>query len=409
MKRASWIKAVVIVTVVVGLGVLYHQYFRSEEEESARPTFSEEEVNVRPVKVKAAPAFIGELVQYITASGVTEALQEAEIKPLLNGRVKAVHVRDGQRVNRGAVLVELDDREYRIALEEARSNLLKAQVEYGLLKEEARKNPAEPAVSTNHLEALEEEYTRARQAYEAGELSEEAFRKIEREYHTAQVFSGEMRDELLAQQSGLSAAEAAFARARYNLDNCRLVAPFSGVVGDVTVHVGDLIGPSQTVMRLVDLSKLKLKLQVLEAELGQVQVGEAIRASFAAFPDTTFPGRITGVSPVVDSQTRTGTVIAEINNPGGLLKSGMFATVRIAVNRYPDRLLVPRAAIVERDQRKLIFIVREGKAVWSYVETGLENDEYVEIVSSRFNLQPGEPVIVDGHFALAHNAPVEIE
>ena len=102
-------------------------------------------------------------------------------------------------------------------------------------------------------------------------------------------------------------------------------------------------------------------------------------------------------------------MIAEIPNPGALLKSGMFATVRIAVNRYPNRLLVPRAAVVERDRRQLVFIVRDGKAFWCYVETGLENDDYVEVVSSAFDLKPGEPVIVDGHFALAHNAPVEVD
>ena len=86
----------------------------------------------------------------------------------------------------------------------------------------------------------------------------------------------------------------------------------------------------------------------------------------------------------------------------------MFATVRLAVNRYQNRLLVPREAVVVRDQKKLVFIVREGKAFWCYVETGLENDEFIEITNSVFDLKAGEPVIVEGHFALAHNAPVEV-
>lgn len=212
----------------------------------------------------------------------------------------------------------------------------------------------------------------------------------------------------MAQKSGLAAAEAQLARAEYNLQNCRILAPFDGVAGDVTAHPGDLVSAGQTLLRLINLNRLKLKLQVLEAELGAIRLGETVQASFAAFADTVFPGRIIAVNPAVNPQTRTGTVIAEIPNPAHRLKSGMFATARIAVNRYPNRLLVPRAAVVERDQRKLVFIVREGKAFWCYVETGLENDDSIEILSSAFDLKPGELVITEGLFALAHNAPVEV-
>lgn len=418
------LKPLLLLGVLIALGVLYHQYFRANESARTaadRPAFSEKELQIKPVKVQTALAFVGELVQYLTASGITEAVQEVEIKPLITARVESLAVQDGQTVKTGQLLLQLDDREFRIAVREARSNLLNAQVEYGLLKQEAgdfKKDPGNPhpdneapseGTDTHKLGSrLEAQYQSARQQYQAGKMPEEEFRRIERDYLTAQIFSGNRQEELMAQKSGLAAAEAQLARLEYNLQNCRITAPFEGIAGEVSVHTGDLVSGGQTLMRLIDLKRLKLKLQVLEAELGAIQVGETVHAAFTAFADTLFPGKIIAINPAVNPETRTGTVIAEIPNPQHLLKSGMFATARIAVNRYPNRLLVPRAAVVERDQRKLVFIVREGKAFWCYVETGLENDDYIEIVSSAFDLKPGEPVITEGHFALAHNAPVEI-
>jgi HlyD family secretion protein len=403
-----FLRPILVVVILITLGVLYHQYFRGDE--AAENPALEEKPAVKPVRVQVAPAFVGELVQYVTASGVTEAVREVEIKPLVSGRVVQVAVRDGQPVRKGELLVQLDDREYQIAFREARSQLLSAQAEYALRMEDRQPIVRDSLpLGTNGFHELSERYRQALAAYREGTLNDEEFRKIEREYRAAEVFSGQQRDELIAQQSGLSAAEAQFDRAKYQLENCRIPAPFSGIVGDVQVHPGDYISAGQTLLRLVDLSRLKLQLEVLESEMGNIRRGETIEARFAAFPDTVFRGQIIGINPTVNPETRTGTVIAEIPNPGALLKSGMFATVRIAVNRYPNRLLVPRAAVVERDRRQLVFIVRDGKAFWCYVETGLENDDYVEVVSSAFDLKPGEPVIVDGHFALAHNAPVEVD
>lgn len=409
----NWKKGLVILIMIVGLGVLYHRYFRDTDSVSDAPRVKDETVTVKPVPVIAQPAFIGELVQYVTASGITEAVQEAEIKSLLRGRVKAVFVQEGKLVSAGEVLVQLDDREYRIALKEAKSNLLKAQVEYGLRKQERSHSHTDSHRGNPHInngiKALEEEYEAAREAYRSGHLSEEAFRRIERNYQVARIFSGKYQEDLIAQESGLTAAEAQVARAWYNVENCRITAPFPGVASRIQVHPGEVVSAGQTLLTLINLNQLELKLRILESELGAVKIGETIYATFAAYPDTLFPGKIIGIDPKVDPETRTGTVIALIENRGGKLKSGMFATVRVVVNRYPNRLLVPREAVVERDQRQLVFIVRNGKAFWCYVETGLENDDYIEIVSSAFNLKAGELVIVEGHFALAHNAPVEVK
>lgn len=393
------------------IALLYDQYRKLGNTEAENPAISQEQKQVKPVAVSVANAFVGEMVQYITATGNTEAKQFVDVKPLISARVMAVHVRDGQPVANGAVLVDLDDREYRVAVAEARATLLNARAEYALRMSEIRDDQkiSGDIAGTNGFHAATEQFQIFREKYSNGEIPEAEYRQAERRYLAEKVFSGENRDDLIAQQSGLAAAEAQFARAEYGLENCRITAPFSGIIGDVQVHPGDVVSPGQTLFSLVDLQRLKLKLAILESEFGFVRENENITAVFPAFPGRDFSGTITGINPQIDPQTRTGSVVAAIDNPDGLLKSGMFGAAKIVVNRYPGRLMVPRAAVVERDQRKLVFIVRDEKAFWCYVDTGLENDEFIEVTGSAFDLKPGEPVIVDGHFALAHNADVMIQ
>lgn len=364
-------------------------------------------VKIQPAPVRVDTAFVGELIRRVTSSGTTEAIREVEIKSQITAPVKRVHVDVGTTVSRRDPLIELDDQEYRLILQEAHAKLMNARLEYALLKKEQQAT-APDSVDSEALERLREEFETARAAYQAGRITIEEYLEIDRRYQIEKILAGEARDELIEQKSGLTSAEAAYARVDYNLKSCSITAPFNGIVGDMTIQSGDLVTVSQTLMRLVDLSKLRLKLQVMEGDVQYIKKGELVHAHFAAYPDTAFTGRIVGINPIVDQAARTCTVVVEIDNPEGALKSGMYATAQIIVSRYKDRLLVPRDAVVVRDQRKLVFIVRDGKAFWCYIESGIENDEYIEVKSSAFNLKPGERVIVEGHFALAHDAPVSI-
>ncbi|GAB4340945.1 MAG: efflux RND transporter periplasmic adaptor subunit [Calditrichia bacterium] len=403
MKR---MKSLTIILIVIFLGFLYHRYFREQTPVEKKSAPDEKQLKITPQKVRVKNAFRGELVKYITASGVTEAAQEVQIKPLISGKVKRVLVQDGQKVKKGELLLEIDDREYQFALEEARGNLLKAQMNYAIRKKDNRQEP-NPDTSLTSF-PFREKYLKAKAEYEQGIINKSELNRIKREYEIALILAGKKQDDIIAQESGLTAAEARFERAKYQLENCQIRAPFAGIVAAVSVNAGDMVFIGEPLMQLVDLNLIKLRLQVLESDIGNLKENEVIQARFSAFPETTFPGRIIGINPVINPDSRSCTVVALLKNPDFLLKSGMFATAKLVVNRYPNRLLVPREAVIVRDQKKLVFIVREEKAFWCYVNTGLENDEYIEINDSAFDLKAGEPVIVEGHFALAHNAPVEI-
>jgi hypothetical protein len=98
-----------------------------------------------------------------------------------------------------------------------------------------------------------------------------------------------------------------------------------------------------------------------------------------------------------------------IKNEDNLLLDGMFATAQIEFNSFENILMAPKAAVIERDNKTLLFIVQDGKAIWCYVECGLENDMFIEIKKSKFDLAKDDMVIIDGHYNLVHETPVKIQ
>ncbi len=164
-------------------------------------------------------------------------------------------------------------------------------------------------------------------------------------------------------------------------------------------------------MTLIDLRSLYVDADILENEIGLVQSGSNAKVSFTAFPGESFAGSIVSINPLIDIEKKTRRVTVLIDNPANRLIAGMFATVVLDAEILEDRLLVPKEAIVLRDDRPVVFIARENengelRAVWSYVETGKQNEEFVEIISSKFDLKPGESVVIDNHYTMIHDAKI---
>jgi multidrug efflux pump subunit AcrA (membrane-fusion protein) len=117
----------------------------------------------------------------------------------------------------------------------------------------------------------------------------------------------------------------------------------------------------------------------------------------------------------VETSTRTARVLVTIPNTRGRILPGMYARVSLDARRFPDRVVVPRSAILERDRRTMLFVYegddRGGQAKWRYVTTGLMNDSLVEILpdpNPDRTVKPGEIVLTDGHSTLIHDAHVRL-
>lgn len=321
-----------------------------------------------PQPVSGASAVEDTLWITVTAAGEAAAYREATLTAQVDGEVLELPVRENQSVRTAQRLLQIDTMEYALEVAQMESDVLDKQAEF------------------QRMMILDDE--------------EDAEVRAERE-------------RLARSRTGLNSAEVSLRQARLNLERTTVGSPFSGRVADILVVAGQWVTTGTELMTVVDLTPIKVEVQVLEAELGYLEEGRSATVSFAAFPGEEFRGRIETINPRVDSENRTGRVTVVLDNPDGRIKPGMYAQVTIDAQAFAGRLLIPRDALLERDGRPMVFVYEpgsgSGRAKWRYVTPARENDDWVELVQGDEDIvRAGEVVLVDGHHYLAHDASVRL-
>ena len=223
------------------------------------------------------------------------------------------------------------------------------------------------------------------------------------------------RDTDLMQQKILSAAEfdtaqskfriaaAAEAEAKSMLDYTLIVAPFDGVITRKIADVGDLAAPGKPLLQMENPDTLRLEADVPEALIGNVKLGEKLAVHIAAVTSETV-GTVAELSPTADSNSRTYLVKLDLAGAPGL-RSGQFGRVSVPVGDV-SAIHVPAAAVIQRGQMELVFVVAGNHAQMRLVKTGSRVGDEIELVSG---LNSGEQVVVDGAAALADGQSVKIQ
>jgi membrane fusion protein (multidrug efflux system) len=193
-------------------------------------------------------------------------------------------------------------------------------------------------------------------------------------------------------EASLKADEARVAAARARLDDTVIRASFRGQTGFRHVSVGSFVSPGTLITTLDDTSVIKLDFTVPETYLFVLRRGLPVAASATGLPDRTFTGEVTNIDSRVDPITRSITVRADLPNPDGILRQGMFMTVALRADVEPT-LLVPEAAIVPERGHTYVFLVRDGVVERREVRTGKRRPGDVEIVSG---IAERDRVVVDG-------------
>jgi RND family efflux transporter MFP subunit len=366
-----------------------------DEEESPRR-------RERAVTVTASPAESVDLVVPVVAEGAVRARHAAEIKFELAGRITRVLVEEGDRVRRGQRLATLDDREYQVALEEARSNRLQALGQIAVEEQGI-------GSTTEARGELDEQLAELDRLQRQGKITQEERRTREIELGVEAVKEGAYRRELLEVRSGLASARAAEQRAELNLERTVLRAPFDGVVRGLELAQGERVQVGQTLCRVIDDVDLEAEVGVLEADLKGLDEGRPVLVTIPAL-DETVPAQVDVISPEIDPESRTCSVLVRLRSEDGRIKPGMFVRASIAGSIHPNSLVVPSEAILTRDGRPLVFRVEDDRAKWVYVELGRRNDYAVEIarVVQGGAIEPGSLVVVDNHLTLTHDAKIRV-
>ena len=215
----------------------------------------------------------------------------------------------------------------------------------------------------------------------------------------------------MAATKGLTQQEISVKAVRLRLEKTRISAPFSGIITDILVSELQQVSESTELFTLVDNSRVFVRAKVLESEIGKMQVGRQVKLKFSAYPDQVFKGRVQAVSPIINSEDKTCGVFISLVPPLEEIKPGMYADVEIEADVHSDKLLVPQAAIVLQSGKRVVFVVKDGVAKRTAIQTGLENEEYAEVLLTEgeaSGLAEGDLVIIEGHFTLAQDASVRI-
>jgi RND family efflux transporter MFP subunit len=358
-----------------------------------------------PVKVDVAR--IGDLIITLKSPGEAMTNMNVVMKAEVSGMIKSLNMEESKHVKKGDLLIELDDVEYRLALERQEADRLRVLSDYLVEKRFADQGEQSPTVDAEKVQKARDEYETARKNYRAGQISRTEYEKASKELELSLIELGEMKDEILAATKTLTQAEIRVKEAQLTLEKTKIRAPFSGIVFDIQVSPQEHITTGTELFTLVNIDRIHVQARVLESEIGKMHVGREVDLKFSAYPGKVFKGHVKAISPVINPEDRTCKVTIEVANPEEAIKPGMHADVEIAAEIYKDRLLIPQLAVLVRTGgRKLAFVVEEGIAKWRYIEVGLENEDYIEVLDG---VKEGEVVCVDGHFTLAHDAKVRIE
>jgi membrane fusion protein, multidrug efflux system len=371
----------------------------------------EQKVEAAPLPVKVAKAVIGDLVMTLKSPGEAYTEKRIAMKSEVGGVVKDLYAAEGRHVREGDLLVELDDREYRLNLERLEAQRLRYLSEL-FLERQFSVSEAPPSKDlVEKVNRAQADYDRIAEGFKTGVASQADLEKAQAALELALIEAGSKKDEVQAATKGLTQAEVDVKIARLNLDKTRVRAPFAGIITDIKISPKERIEGGRELFTLVDISRIKVKAKVLESEVGKVVAGREVDLRFSAFPGRTFTGRIEAVSPVINAEDKTCGVYVAMDNPSEEIKPGMHAEVEFPTEIFTGRLLVPQQAILVRGGRKLVFAVENGVAKWRYIEVGLENERFAEVLPGKepgWGVSAGDDVIVEGHITLAHDTKVSI-
>jgi membrane fusion protein (multidrug efflux system) len=166
-----------------------------------------------------------------------------------------------------------------------------------------------------------------------------------------------------------------------------------------------MVKDTTPILTLMDLTEMKMVVNVIEKEFIHLQKGQAVKITVTAFPDRVFTGRIQIITPALELQSRTAEIQISIPNPGFVLKPGMFGRAEVLLRSNPQAVLVPIQSLVNESGTDFVYVLREEKVSRRPIRKGAVRDTVVEILQG---LTPGEQVVTAGHYALKDGIQVRL-
>lgn len=317
-----------------------------------------------PVTVKDISK--GSIKQYVTTTGTAYASKTVELSTEATGKYKLMtNPRTGRKfkmgdiVEKGQVIIELEDKEYVNGIQYKSKEL--------------------------SLDLTKREWEAQKKLYEKGGVT--------------------IKDVTNAENSYIN-AKYALENADINLGKLKIKSPFKGVIVKLPYFTeGNKINTGEKVIQIMDYSKMYMEVKFSEKNIKNIKVGQNALITNYTFKDDTLKGKITQISPAVDPETRSFNGYMEIYNPKQILRPGMFVKADISTAEKENIITIPKNVIINSPRGKIVYVVERKRSVEKLIETGLESDKEIEVKSG---LELNQRLIITGYDMLHNHARVKI-
>lgn len=343
-----------------------------------------------------------DLVQSVVASGHVEAPHRVDVGAQITGTVARVPVAEGESVQKGQLLVELESAELAATARQADIAVIQAQEHLRQLRElqepvarqALRQAQAILANANSQLKRNQDLFRQGFIGEAALEDSRKAVELADAQMHTAAKQLETLRpagSEHALAESALAAAQASAQAARARAGYTRISAPAAGTLIARDVEVGDVVQPGKVLMMLSPAGRTQLVLDIDERNLRLLALGQHALASADAYPKQRFAAELAYINPGVNAQTGAVQVKLDVPAPPPTLKQDMTVSVDIEIARRPQALVVPATAVHDADgPSPWVLRVQEGRAQRQAVRLGLRSGGWCEVLEG---LAAGDPVV----------------
>jgi len=347
-----------------------------------------------PVAVDVVPVESRMLERHLRVTGSLAADEQAEVSAEIAGRITATPVERGSRVAAGDLLVRVSGSESAAQLQEAEANAGQIEARLGLSPGQSFDPHRVPDVMNAQasLDLAEAEFSRIRSLLDQKVVSQAEFDQRRTQVEAArQQYKVALN---VAEQSYrlLQAARARISLANKAVSDTAVRAPFTGLVAERAVSIGDYVTKGTRVATVVRIDPLRVELSVPEQSVALIKVGQQVRLTVDAYPNEQFDATVRFVSPSLRVDQRALTIEAIAPNKDGRLKPGLFATALIRQSSPTPALTVPETAVETIAGTSRVYVIKDGKAEERIVTLGEKVEGTLEIATG---LAKGEQVAAE--------------
>ena len=358
------------------------------------------------------------LVNTATLSGKVSSDTDVAVIPKVPGKVMSVKVKVGDAVKKGAVLLTLDKEDIQKQVDTMSATLRSAEAGYAKSKEQwdTAKSTLERTklLAADKIANAKQNLANTKALYEAGAVAKTDLDKAELGLKELESTYAAQIEQLESQtsNSSLQLAEAQFNQAKvgYNqaldaLDNAVVTAPVAGIVSQVHITVGNMASNMQAAVNLTSPDSLYSSISVPENLVNSLDKKKTVKITVPSVSEKVFEGKIDNISPSADPKTQLYPLKVLIKNLDGLIKPGMFVKVELTTEEKADVMAVKSESVVLKNDKTIVYVVQDDKAVAKEVVTGLDTGVDIEILKG---LEPGDKVIIKGQTLVDEGHKVKV-